>query len=147
MMMRKVLWMAACLSVIPQSQAVLVSEPISFARSADEVSALIDDCLQAMNAVLEVYEGVADTRSADAAAERLKPLHLRMQQTVDKVNSLGEVDAATQNLLMTRLLPMIIVNASRTETAFDRIRQNAYYGSEALRHFMEVELRPAGQEA
>ena len=105
---------------------------------------MIDECLVAMNDVLTTYEAIKDTQSADAAAEKLKPLHIRMQEAVDKVNSIGEPDAATQNLFMTKLLPMLFVNGARTQAALERIRENDYYGSEKLRHFMEVELMPQG---
>ncbi len=115
-----------------------------FVRPVEETSRIIDDCVAAMNDVLTTYEGIKDTQSADAAADKLKPLHIHMQQTVDKVNSIGEADAATQNLFMTKLLPMLFVNGARTKAAMERIRENDYYGSEKLRHFLEVELLPQG---
>lgn len=126
----------------PVLYAVQVTEETPFARSVDETAALIDECVASMNEVLFAYEGISDTQSADAAAERLRSLHVRMQTAVDKVNSIGEADAATQNLFMTKLLPMLFVNAARTQAAFERIRQNNYYGSEKLRHFMEDVLEP-----
>ena len=128
----------------PVLYAVQVTEEAPFARSVDETAALIDECVASMNEVLSAYEGITDTRSADAAAGRLRSLHVRMQAAVDKVNSIGEADAATQNLFMTKLLPMLFVNGARTQTAFERIRQNNYYGSEKLRHFMEEELQAQG---
>lgn len=128
----------------PVLYAVQVTEETPFARSVDETAALIDECVASMNEVLSAYEGISDTQSADAAAGRLRSLHARMQAAVDKVNSIGEADAATQNLFMTKLLPMLFVNAARTQTAFERIRQNNYYGSEKLRHFMEEELVQQG---
>ena len=128
----------------PVLYAVQVTEETPFARSVDETAALIDECVASMNEVLSAYEGISDTQSADAATGRLRSLHARMQAAVDKVNSIGEADAATQNLFMTKLLPMLFVNAARTQTAFERIRQNNYYGSEKLRHFMEEELQAQG---
>ena len=128
----------------PVLYAVQVTEEAPFARSVDETAALIDECVASMNEVLSAYEGITDTRSADAAAGRLRSLHVRMQAAVDKVNSIGEADAATQNLFMTKLLPMLFVNGARTQTAFERIRQNNYSGSEKLRHFMEEELQAQG---
>ncbi|MBR5330403.1 MAG: hypothetical protein IKV13_02840 [Akkermansia sp.] len=124
--------------------AVQVTEETPFARSVDETAVLIDECVASMNEVLSAYEGISDTLSADAAAGRLRSLHARMQAAVDKVNSIGEADAATQNLFMTKLLPMLFVNAARTQAAFERIRQNNYYGSEKLRHFMEDVLEAQG---
>ena len=143
-MMKTALILAAGLLCSPMLHAIQTPADAPFARPVEETARMIDDCLAAMNDVLTTYESIQDTQSADAAAEKLKPLHIRMQQAVDKVNSIGEADAATQNLFMTRLLPMIFVNGARTQTALGRIRENDYYGSEKLRHFMEVELQPHG---
>lgn len=140
----KTLALISALLCSPVLYAVQVTEETPFARSVDETAALIDECVASMNEVLSAYEGITDTRSADAAAGRLRSLHVRMQAAVDKVNSIGEADAATQKLFMTKLLPMLFVNGARTQTAFERIRQNNYYGSEKLRHFMEVELQAQG---
>lgn len=136
----RVLAIVSALLSCPLLPAMQVTEDAPFVRTVDETAVLIDECVAAMNDVLAAYEGITNTRSADAAAGRLRPLHVRMQAAVDKVNSIAEADAATQNLFMTKLLPMLFVNASRTKVAFDRIRENNYYGSEKLRHFMETEL-------
>lgn len=138
----KTLALISALLCSPVVYAVQAPEESPFARPVGETAVLIDECVAAMNEVLSAYEGITDTRSADAAAERLRSLHVRMQTAVDKVNSIGEADAATQNLFMTKLLPMLFVNAARTQAAFERIRQNNYYGSEKLRHFMEDVLEP-----
>jgi hypothetical protein len=142
--MKKMLIFAAALLCCPVLQAVQAPSETPFARPVEETAKMIDECLVAMNDVLTTYEAIKDTQSADAAAEKLKPLHIRMQEAVDKVNSIGEPDAATQNLFMTKLLPMLFVNGARTQAALERIRENDYYGSEKLRHFMEVELMPQG---
>ena len=143
-MMKKILILAAAVLCCPVLQAVQAPSETPFARPVEETSRIIDDCVAAMNDVLTTYEGIKDTQTADAAADKLKPLHIRMQQAVDKVNSIGEADAATQNLFMTKLLPMLFVNGARTNAAMERIRENDYYGSEKLRHFLEVELLPQG---
>ena len=143
-MMKTALILAAGLLCSPMLQAIQAPAETPFARPVEESAKLIDDCINAMNDVLTTYEAIKDTASADAAADKLKPLHIRMQLAVDKVNSIGEADAATQNLFMTKLLPMLFVNGARTQAAMERIRENDYYGSEKLRHFLEVELLPQG---
>jgi hypothetical protein len=128
----------------PAALAIHTPADAPFATRAEEASALIDACETAFNELLTTYEGIVDTATANAAVEKLPSLHVNLQTSVDKVNSIGEADAATQNLFMTKLLPMLFVNGSRTQMALERIRQNDYYGSEKLRHFMEVELQPQG---
>lgn len=110
--------------------------------SVERNQELIDACIEALNNVLVAYESVKDTYSADAAADRLEDLHRKMQMAVDKVNAIGETDEATNNLFMTRLLPFLFVSGSRITTASDSIKANDYYGSEKLRHFMEVKQAP-----
>ncbi len=132
----------AALVSAPVLPAVQVPEESPFVRKVDENQAAIDECIAAMEAVLTTYEGIQDTSSADAAAARLEGLHRRMEKAVDRVNAIGEADAATQNLFMTKLLPMLFVNAARTKMAVERIQTNDYYGSVALRQFMEVTLVP-----
>lgn len=141
--MKKILCLIVALFCSLELQAVPVPAATPFAPSTEENARLIDECLAAMNNVLTTYEGIKDTASADEAAGRLKSLHIIMQEKVDAVNAMGQTDPATQNLLFTKLLPMLFVNGARTKEAFERIRQNDFYGSEKLRQFMDVELQPA----
>ena len=132
--------LAATLLGTPVAQAVLVPSETPFASKAEEASGLIDACIAAFNELIGTYEGIVDTVSANAAAEKLPALHTNLQAAVDKVNALGETDEETKALFMTRLMPMLFVFGGRTTTAFDRIKENGYYGSESLRNFMEYVL-------
>ena len=132
--------LAAVLLGAPAAQAITTPAENPFASKAEEVSGLIDACMAAFNELIGTYEGIVDTASANAAAEKLPALHTSLQAAVDKVNALGETDEETQALFMTRLMPMLFVFGGRTTTAFDRIKENAYYGSESLRNFMEYVL-------
>ena len=128
--------LAAVLLGAPAAQAITTPAENPFASKAEEASGLIDACMAAFNELIGTYEGIVDTASANAAAEKLPALHTNLQAAVDKVNALGE----TQALFMTRLMPMLFVFGGRTTTAFDRIKENGYYGSESLRNFMEYVL-------
>ena len=128
--------LAAVLLGAPAAQAITTPAENPFASKAEEASGLIDACMAAFNELIGTYEGLVDTASANAAAEKLPALHTNLQAAVDKVNALGE----TQALFMTRLMPMLFVFGGRTTTAFDRIKENGYYGSESLRNFMEYVL-------
>lgn len=132
--------LAAGLLGAPAAQAVTTPAENPFASKAEEASGLIDACIAAFNELIGTYEGIVDTTSANAAAEKLPALHTNLQTAVDKVNALGETDAETQTLFMTRLMPMLFVFGGRTTAAFDRIKENAYYGSDSLRNFMEYVL-------
>lgn len=144
--MKKLLVILLSLFCCLQLQAVQLSDS-TFGRSPEENARIVEDCLTAMNNVLVTYEGIKDTASADAAADRLKSLHQVMQEKVDAVNKIDQSDKATQDLFFTKLVPMLFVNGARTKEAFERIRQNDYYGSEKLRQFMEVDLVPTGDPA
>ena len=132
--------LAAGLLGAPAAQAVTTPAENPFASKAEEASGLIDACIAAFNELIGTYEGIVDTTSANAATEKLPALHTNLQTAVDKVNALGETDAETQTLFMTRLMPMLFVFGGRTTAAFDRIKENAYYGSDSLRNFMEYVL-------
>lgn len=132
--------LAATLLGTPVAQAVLIPSETPFACKAEEASGLIEACIAAFNELIGTYEGIVDTASANAAAEKLPALHTNLQAAVDKVNAIGETDEETQALFMTRLMPMLFVFGGRTTTAFDRIKENGYYGSESLRNFMEYVL-------
>ena len=132
--------LAAGLLGAPAAQAVTTPAENPFASKAEEASGLIDACIAAFNELIGTYEGIVDTTSANAAAEKLPAMHTNLQTAVDKVNALGETDAETQTLFMTRLMPMLFVFGGRTTAAFDRIKENAYYGSDSLRNFMEYVL-------
>ena len=132
--------LAAVLLGSPAAQAVSTPAGNPFVSKAEEASGLIDACIAAFNELIGTYEGIVDTVSANAAAEKLPSLHTSLQTAVDKVNALGETDEETQALFMTRLMPMLFVFGGRTTAAFDRIKENAYYGSDSLRNFMEYVL-------
>ena len=139
--MKLIITLAAALSLYaPVAQAIYVPSEKPHATAGEEAAGLIDACISAFNELLSVYEGICDAASANAAAEKLPALHVNLQKAVDKVNALGETDEATQALLMTRLMPMLFVFGGRTSAAFDRIKENHYYGSESLRNFMEYVL-------
>ena len=124
----------------PAALAIHAPTDKPFTSTAEEAAGLIDACINAFNELLSTYEGINNTTSANAAAEKLPTLHMNLQAAVDKVNALGETDEETQNLFMTRLMPMLFVFGGRTTAAFDRIKENNYYESEDLRNFMEQVL-------
>ncbi len=124
----------------PAALAIVTPTDKPFASTAEEASSLIDACITAFNELISAYEGINDTASANAAVEKLPALHMNLQTSVDKVNALGETDEATQNLFMTRLMPMLFVFGGRTNAAFERIKENNYYESEDLRNFMQQVL-------
>ena len=121
----------------PAALAIHTPVDAPFATRAEEASALIDACEAAFNELLTTYEGIVDTATANAAVEKLPSLHVNLQTSVDKVNSIGEADEETQRLFMTRVMPMLFIAGARTTAAFERIKENNYYDSEDLRAFME----------
>lgn len=121
----------------PAALAIHTPVDAPFATRAEEATALIDACEAAFNALLTTYEGIVDTATANAAVEKLPSLHVNLQTSVDKVNSIGEADEETQRLFMTRVMPMLFIAGARTTAAFERIKENNYYDSEDLRAFME----------
>ena len=121
----------------PAALAIHTPVDAPFATRAEEATALIDACEAAFNELLTTYEGIVDTATANAAVEKLPSLHVNLQTSVDKVNSIGEADEETQRLFMTRVMPMLFIAGARTTAAFDRIKENNYYDSEDLRSFME----------
>ena len=121
----------------PAALAIHTPVDAPFATRAEEATALIDACEAAFNELLTTYEGIVDTATANAAVEKLPSLHVNLQTSVDKVNSIGEADEETQRLFMTRVMPMLFIAGARTTAAFERIKENNYYDSEDLRAFME----------
>ena len=121
----------------PAALAIHTPVDAPFVTRAEEASALIDACEAAFNELLTTYEGIVDTATANAAVEKLPSLHVNLQTSVDKVNSIGEADEETQRLFMTRVMPMLFIAGARTTAAFERIKENNYYDSEDLRAFME----------
>ncbi len=121
----------------PSVMAIHTPTSAPFATRAEEAAALIDAFETAFNALLTTYEGIVDTATANDSVEKLPSLHYNLQTAVDKVNSIGEADEATQSLFMTRVMPMLFIAGARTTAAFDRIKENNYYDSEDLRAFME----------
>lgn len=128
---------AAIALCCPAALAIHTPVDAPFATRAEEASALIDACEAAFNELLTTYEGIVDTATANAAVEKLPSLHVNLQTSVDKVNSIGEADEETQRLFMTRVMPMLFIAGARTTAAFERIKENNYYDSEDLRAFME----------
>ena len=128
---------AAIALCCPAALAIHTPVDAPFATRAEEATALIDACEAAFNELLTTYEGIVDTATANAAVEKLPSLHVNLQTSVDKVNSIGEADEETQRLFMTRVMPMLFIAGARTTAAFERIKENNYYDSEDLRAFME----------
>ena len=141
----KILFTLAAAVALCSPAALAIHTPTEkpFATSAEEASGLIDAAIVAFNDLISTYEGIKDTASANAAAEKLPALHMNLQTAVDKVNAIGEADEATQSLFMTRLMPMLFVFGGRTNAAFERIKENNYYDSDELRSFME-QILPQG---
>ena len=127
----------------PAALAIHTPAENPFSSRIEENASLIDACVAAFNELISTYESIVDTASAQTAVEKLPALHTGLQNAVDKVNSIGEADEATQNLMMTRLMPMMFVFGARTTAAFERIKENDYYGCDELRSFMEQVLPQA----
>ncbi|MBQ7022922.1 MAG: hypothetical protein IJN29_05035 [Akkermansia sp.] len=138
--MKKIAILAAGLLCAPLAMAqdaapVLAPAPAPAAGvSQAELDSVINELVQVMTELVEVFESVTDKETADAAAEKLMTYKTRMEESEARFDSIGtRLSEEQQMLILQKVFPLIMSISPRMEAAEMRIEENAFYGSEALK--------------
>ncbi len=138
--MKKIAILAAGLLCAPLAMAqdaapALAPAPAPAAGvSQAELDSVINELVQVMTELVEVFESVTDKETADAAAEKLMTYKTRMEESEARFASIGtRLSEEQQMLILQKVFPLIMSISPRMEAAELRIEENAFYGSEALK--------------
>ena len=124
----------------------LLLSPLCLAQSEDsiepaaeqtpDVVTMAEEMAEILTHTADVLDGVTDKSSADLAATALAPLKERAQAIQAATSGMENMDAATQERVMNILLPHFTALSERMEKIMQRLEENDFYGSEALKSFM-----------
>ena len=98
-----------------------------------EATAIVEEFATFMNTLTEALENATDTAGAEAAVQTMQSLKLQSGDLQRKMNLVTASDPAIQAKLLPTILGLVVEHGQRSADAIQRIQNNNYYDSEALR--------------